>query len=311
MDGSSRKRLPKTSREPGAFVGRRLTDRSLTIIDIIGRYRVVPTSAIIRLAGGNEDVTHRHLQMLYHQNLVGRTTRPGTSPNAEFAYFLENSPQLRQLARNHAKNEEWFGNGVGHRKTSDNYALRQNSPGRLLFMEHELMIAEFHAAVELAALKSSGRVQLDEWRQGTTTWDRVRAQANGFAILPHRPDAYFVLRFPTAAPGQQRARFFYEADRGTTSTTRFKLKLQAYLSFFMSGQYREKYGAEKVRSVLVETSTEAREKELMTLAAELAAMEPLAGMLFWFADSAALRAASGFAAVWSTPADAHVRSLLD
>ncbi len=306
MDGSSGKRLPKARREPEAFAGRKLTDRSLKIIEIIGRYRLVAASAIIRLAGGNEDVTHRHLQMLYHRNLVGRMSRPGNTRNTEFAYFLENSEETRALVNDRRINRELLGLEFGRRKNGNG----ENRPGRLLFIEHELMIADFHAAIEMATRASGGRVELEEWRQGTSTWDRV-AVADSGTVLPHRPDAYFVLRFRTAPPGQQRSRFFYEADRGTTNTTRFKLKLQAYLSFFLSGQYRERYGAEKVRAVLVESNTENRMQQLMAVASGLAETEPFAGMLFWFAASGALRAQGGFAAVWSTPSDHRLRSVLD
>ena len=304
MEGNSGKRLPKTRRAPEAFLGRALTGRGLRLIEIIGQYRFVGTSAIVRLAGGNEDVTHRHLQMLYHRSFVGRFSRPGASRNTEFAYFLENSPQLRQVLKDHGL-KPVLDFDIGGRQNG-------NRPGRLLFLEHELMISDFHAGVDLAARATSGRVELAEWKQGPSTWDRVPVDGGGVTtVLPHRPDAYFVLRFPTAALGQQHGRFFYEADRDTTNTTRFRLKLQGYLAFFLSGQYQEKYGARRVRAVLVETTSDKRMQQLKSVAADLSEREPFAGALFWFATSGLVRADGGFAAVWATAADERLRSLTD
>jgi len=59
-------RLPKSVRVLDAVQKKRVTERSIAIIESVARYRFIRTSDIIRLVGGNEDVTHRHLQQLYH-----------------------------------------------------------------------------------------------------------------------------------------------------------------------------------------------------------------------------------------------------
>ena len=41
-----------------------ITDRDLDIIEAILRYRFSPTSELVRLVGGNEDVTMRRLRKL-------------------------------------------------------------------------------------------------------------------------------------------------------------------------------------------------------------------------------------------------------
>src|ERR1039458_9671306 len=88
LDASSGKtRLPKTRRVPEAFSGRELTERSLKIIETVGRYRFLSSSRIIRLVGGNEDVTHRHLQQLFHRGLISRLKIPSAPANSEFVYF--------------------------------------------------------------------------------------------------------------------------------------------------------------------------------------------------------------------------------
>jgi hypothetical protein len=71
--------------------------RSLKVIETIARYRFILARDIVRLVGGNEDVTHRHLQQLYHRDLVNRFTLPAPR-TGEFIYFLDNAAGLRQLA---------------------------------------------------------------------------------------------------------------------------------------------------------------------------------------------------------------------
>jgi hypothetical protein len=166
------------------------------------------------------------------------------------------------------------------------------------------------ADLESETTLSEGRVGLDVWQQGNKTWDTVLATSDS-AALPHRPDAYFVLKFPNAPDGQQRSHFFYEADRNTTSRTRFKLKLVAYVQFFLQGLHAEKYGARRVRAVLTETTSSARMELLKETAAELAEREPLAAPLFWFTTSGLIREKGILSALWECKADERQRSLLD
>ncbi len=316
-ENSAKARLPKTKRVPEAFANRRLTDRSLEIIKTIARYRFITSSGIVGLVGGNEDVTYRHLQHLYHRSLIGRMKLPVNSGNSEFIYFLDNIAELRALAAS--------GRLPG---TLDFEQIRQNrakysgdgeqsnrSIGRLLFVEHELMISQFHAAVELAGATSDNRVVLNQWQQGPDTWGRVQIPPQTglteSVLLPYRPDAYFVLRFLTAPDGQQLGRFFYEADRDTSNATRFRLKLVACLYFFLSGAFAKKYSARKVRAVLIETTNLARLEQLKKIAFELSLKEPLAAPLFWFATSDLIRERGIFSAIWSSAGDSTPRSLLD
>lgn len=315
MDASSGKaRLPKTRRVPEAFSGRELTERSLKIIETIGRYRFLSSSKIIRLVGGNEDVTHRHLQQLFHRGLISRLKVPSAPANSEFVYFLENAALLRNVAHDARINSEYL-NFEEIRLNRQKYGGEHPTNGRqrtgqMLFIEHELMISDFHAALEAEASLSEGRFGLDGWQQGATTWATVPA-TRASAALPHRPDAYFLLNFPNATDGQQHSHFFYEADRNTTSRTRFKMKMAAYIRFFLQGLYKEKYGARKVRAVLTETTSIARMELLKETAAELAEREPLAALLFWFTTSGLIREKGIFSALWNCKADERQRSLLD
>src|ERR1700722_15611670 len=91
------KRLPKSRRAPEAIAPSSLTERDLAVVRALARYRFLSTSMLVKLAGGNEDVTHRHLQSLYHLGIVSRLTIPRVGHRGEFIYFLENAPVLRAL----------------------------------------------------------------------------------------------------------------------------------------------------------------------------------------------------------------------
>src|SRR5437868_12301812 len=74
-------RLPKYRRTNESFealANRRITDRSLDIISYLSHYNFLPSSLLVHLVEGNEDITYRHLQMLYHRKLVNRFAFPST-----------------------------------------------------------------------------------------------------------------------------------------------------------------------------------------------------------------------------------------
>src|SRR5438132_406231 len=98
----SQQRLRKFSRDPNAAARlskKHLTQTSFAIIETIERYRLIPTSLLIKLAGGNPRNIHRHLQILYHRGLVNRFCFFGPSGRpGEFNYFLDNPHALEILA---------------------------------------------------------------------------------------------------------------------------------------------------------------------------------------------------------------------
>src|ERR1700743_3649831 len=101
------KRLPKSRRAPEAIAPLALTERSLAVVRALVRYRFLSTSATVKLAGGNEDVTHRHLQSLYHRGIVSRLTIPRLGNRGEFIYFLENAPALRDIVPRLGTEIDW------------------------------------------------------------------------------------------------------------------------------------------------------------------------------------------------------------
>jgi len=299
-------RLPKLRRVPEAVAGKRVTARGIEIIRIIYRYRLMTSSQLVRVAEGNEDVTYRHLQQLYHQGYVNRFSLPRAGNRGEFIYFLENSTLLRDISHRLVDGEIDWRLLSRNRERLSPLASAQDDYGKFLFVRHELMISDFHAALEIGCRLSGGRIELARWVQGAALWGRVTLPSR--RVLPHRPDALFTLRFPLAAEGQQRSNFLYEADRATSTLAAFAQKLQAHFEFLKQGR-QSALGLKRVRAVLVEAATEIRAEECRQEAKRLASSQPLASGVFWFKPQSATDSPLG--AVWRTTSDGPLRSLVD
>jgi hypothetical protein len=272
-------RLPKTKRAPDAFADAKITDRSLAVIETIGRYRFILARDIVRVVGGNEDVTHRHLQQLFHRDLISRFNLPVGPNRGEFVYFLDNAAELRKLCTGSKLNQKSFDWDEISRNRQKYSLAADRSPGQLLFIDHELMISRFHADIETSC-RADGNVVLERWVQGSALWNTV--QVDSARALPHRPDALFALKFLSAPEGQQRATFLYEADRETSSLLRIQDKFEGHIAFLVQEKALQWYGARRIRAVLVETTGEKRTQQLREVAAELGQALPIANRMFWF-----------------------------
>jgi len=310
-------RLKKFSRDPNyatRFGHRQITDRSLQIIATIERYRVIPTSLLQRLVGGDPRNVADHLQHLYHRSLVNRFCFFGpTGRPLEFNYFLDNSDALNllidhgsadpesldfdQVRRNR---EKWT--PIVESRTADHAAedavasdeLQESPEGKRLILRHELMISRFHGMLELATSASEGRVKLLAWHQGPVLYQYVEApkmvcrdgewhKQEGDERLPHRPDALFTIQ----VTGQEDLKhFFYEADRKTTNTTKMMRKLRGHWYYIAKArQHQQDYGIKRIRAVLTET-LDTKWAEALRIAAQHPVVSgPKPSELFWFTAS--------------------------
>ncbi len=285
-------RLSKFTREPKAVADKKLTPRSLQVIAAIARYRFLPTSLLVRLIDGNEDVTHRHLQQLFHKGLINRFAFPKTGGSNEFNYYLDNSDALTLLVEHElAEKADLDFEGVRTNKDKAYHKITEgdDSAGRALFLQHELMISRFHFMLELGCENSEGKVELPAWRQGSELHGTVTDPDTG-EVLPHRPDAFFTLRFPNAPEGESNANFFYEADRKTTSIPKMMGKLTAHFEFIRQKKHQQAYGIKRIRAVLIETLDIKWAEELRQ-----AAMSICPVPLFWFTASEIFTAEERFA----------------
>jgi hypothetical protein len=340
-------RAKKFIRQPERFANRQVTDRSIDIIEYLVRYRFLSRSLIIRLVTGDSRTTDDHLQWMWHKGLLQRFAFVLFGKPGEFNYYLDNNDALRLLKEHRPQfrlgNEHW--EDVRNNRMRDYVgAVGRSEHGRMLFLQHELMISRFHALLELACRKSSGQVQLANFIQGAALNSYVEVpeltfqpgqrpgsgewvDGAGTERLPHRPDAFASLRFLDRPADKQLAHFFYEADRKTMKSTDMKMKLRAHFHFCVRRQrdYLQKiYGIDHIRAVLVETLDEKRLDELRSNSrTRLVSGRP--SPLFWFTATEFLEGDDGAASeplyltrpeiilkpIWLTPVDDALHSLTD
>lgn len=301
------KRLPKYRRTDDSFkalTNRRITDRSLEIISNLSFYNILPTSLMVRLVKGNEDITYRHLQMLYHKKLINRFAFPSSLNPGQFNYYLDNPAALDLLVdASWAEPQDLNYDRVRYHRDK-NYGEIHFEPdrqGSLLYLNHEVDISRFHAMLELGCRQSGSRVELIDWAQGPTLWNNVIAprvvfdgqrnlwgeEGRATERLPHRPDAFFGLRFPDRPAGERESYFFYERDRKTTQERkRIIRKFRAHFQYVIKQkQHQTDYGIKSIRAVLVETTDDQWAMELLKSAAHPLVSGPQPSPLFWIAHS--------------------------
>jgi hypothetical protein len=324
-----------------------ITDRDLDILDSVLRYRFCSAAQIVRLAGGNEDVTHRRLRRLWEWELIARWAFPGFRTHSEFYYYLDNRQALDLLADRRALtiHPQMLEEIRNNREKDYGGAAARGQHMQLGFLQHSLMISRMHFSVEMASRKTGEEVALQAWCQGGQLTGRkvevpqIKSTRNGSEYfwkesdererLPVEPDGMFTLRLSNRPAEMQLSHFFYEADRGTMTTTDLLKKLRAYYHLIKKQQAsKQAFGIHPVRAVLIETTTEDRAKRLMQLVHHpLVAGNARRSGLFWFtispmlADVAPARSGRAlqrylenpeiiFNRIWALP-DQTLHSLLD
>src|SRR5439155_21511116 len=82
-----------------------ISERDLDIFEAVLRYRFCSAAHLVRLVGGNEDVTHRRLRRLWEWQLINRFAFPGIRAHSEFHYYLDNRRALELLVEHARLNE--------------------------------------------------------------------------------------------------------------------------------------------------------------------------------------------------------------
>jgi hypothetical protein len=215
----------------------RITDRDLDILEAILRYRFCSAAQIVRLAGGNEDVTHRRLRGLWERGLAARWAFPGFRTHSEFYYYLDSRAPRDLLVEGHQLeiHQQMLEEIRSHREKDYSGAAVRGQHMQFGFLNHGPMISRMHFMVEMACRKSGGAVALEVWCQraqiashkadvprikssrqgGELFWQEVKETER----LPVEPDALFSLRFANRPQGDQLADFCCEADRGSMVMT--------------------------------------------------------------------------------------------
>lgn len=135
-----------------------------------------------------------------------------------------------------------------------------------LYLDHTLMIVDIRKHLELATRESA--LKLINWQDGRHLRDRVsvfeRGQEQKLTVWP---DGFFILEDSRRPQGQNRARFFLEADRSSTAHRKFQQKVLGFWKYLDSGQYTKRYRSRSFRVVTV-TLTQWRARELCRATAE-------------------------------------------
>lgn len=260
MDNSrKRRRRDRRDLNPPRLV---LTARDKAIIRAVHEYRVLRQDQVQALFFGSRSAAQRRLALLYHHGFLER----------QFLLVqtgFMSSPSVYLLDR---RGEELLRAEVGlddvHWKSSHNQVGSD-------FLEHALAINDVRVAVTLAARQ--GDYDLLEWRSETDLkqdYDRVTLPAarGGSRSVAVVPDSYFALDTPHG-----KTHFFLELDRGTMTTKRFRTKIDAYLAYYRSGGYEQRYGARSLRMLTV-TLGERRLESLKVVTEEAGGT-----VWFWFA----------------------------
>ena len=280
-----------------------ITVRDLDIVEAIMRYRFSPTSQLIRLVGGNEDVTLRRLRRLWEKGLINRWAFPGIRTHSEFHYYVDSTEPVdlliahgRVTGPHPAMLEEIRNN----REKDYAAAAMRGQHMQLGFLQHSLMISRMHFMLEMACRQSRDSIHLEAWSQGgplaghKVQVPKIKSSRQGNDYfweetketdrLPVEPDALFTLGCSVGKAGLRQAHFFYEADRGTMNMTDMLKKFRGYYHFIKKQQrHRDAFNIHPVRAVLIETTNEARARKLMELVQHplLRGSEKRVG-LFWF-----------------------------
>jgi len=218
--------LRRYAAQPDRFAERygnfTFTARDFEILDLIYRYRYLEARHVRALIHGSGQQIGRRLQGLFHNQYIRRYVprlrmRSDLDPGAPLlAYGLElrgaralqshrahlaaesaAEPELVRWRKDHTRRTEWF-------------------------VEHQLMISNFHCVLELA-LRETPSVELLGWDQSKKSWLRVPVPGERNRFLRVAPDARFSLR----QAGQVRY-FFLEMDRSTEEHSRLLRKFQDY-----------------------------------------------------------------------------------
>lgn len=242
----------------------RLTERDREIIAAVHHFRVLRQDQLQSLFFGSQSAAQRVLVRLYDHGFLERKFLPvvveergGRSPTL---YVLDRRGAELLRAEAGYTNLAWY-------PTS-----KALSPD---FLAHTLAINDFRVAITVACREPG--YDLATWlgeNELKADYDRVtvRAPSGRSRTVSVIPDSYFTITTPRGT-----APFFLELDRGTMELSRFKTKVEAYLTYRQNGGYERRFGYKSLR-VLTVTPGPRRLENLIQAASAAGGSHP-----FWFA----------------------------
>lgn len=224
-----------------------LTERDKHILEMVYQCRVLRQDHLHQLFfGSSETASQRRLALLYHHGFLERKFL-----TVRASYLL--SPALYMLDTRGAEVlRAELGYETFHWQSKDKQVGQQ-------FLEHTLMINDVRVAITLACRIHN--LTLPTWKSEAdlkAAYDRVeiRDVSGRKKSISLIPDSYFVLDTPRG-----KTHFFLECDRGHMSAQKFATKIAAYITYYRSGAYEERYKTTSLRVLTVVLS----QKRLETL----------------------------------------------
>lgn len=180
----------------------------LPLLELINNYRFISSSQIIALTPTHRVNTYKKLRRLYQNRFVERfALMSDTFRFREIVYALtrKGADLLRDHFPDRFRSIFW----VKGRRSA-------------LFLEHAVMVSNFRAALT-QGLEQAGTAEIARWK----------LEAEIVKIFPAlekerlTPDAYFMIWTKNV-----KLHYFFEADRGTMTLSRFYDKVRRYRAFF-------------------------------------------------------------------------------
>lgn len=289
---TSPRRKRRFQRQPEGVL--QLTERDITIIRAVHRYRFLNSVHLTTLLGGGQGLIRR-LGSLYHHGYLDRPRE-----QIEFYRYAGLKPMVYAVGNKGAATLMHV-DGVPRRKIDWN---AKNRDSGILFIEHTLLIADVLIALETAC-RQSGRVRfippeeiLLHAPEATRTspkpfqWAVATAYQGEKLTLGVNPDATFGLQYQDRPEGQNRLYCFLEADRSTMPILRqghrqtsFFRKLTAYYATAKQDLMTTRFGFRRFR-VLTVTSNPERVNNLIQATRALNGGQGL--KMFLYTDQATL-----------------------
>lgn len=265
------------------------TERDRQIVAAVCTHRALTSDQVSLLIWGQAKASTRcrlRLRLLAENGFLERAEQPVTLAEGRrpLVYF----PSPAGLALSAAL--------LGQEASEIDWKPSYNNV-KWLFLDHLLATNDIRIRLEYSAPRSG--LAISAWDDDKTLGrqlihDRVPPlhPADGRQTVSVGPDGYVAL---TAPDGRTQHRAFIEADRGTVPLPRWKDKVLAYLAYFRSSAFAERYHALKPFRVLTVTTSQTRLAH-MKLLSEEAGGQPW----FWFATYEALADPDQilFAPVW-------------
>ena len=268
-----------------------ITERDLSILELVQDYRFLNSRQIQALVGGSKHNVTERLSRLFHHAYLDRPShqRELRSEGYRLMIYALAPKGAKLLARR-----------SGSLAVVSRHLRENNRSAKRFHLAHTLMVSQFRACLTLACQRRSG-LALVRWQIPETPLSRMIVGRYRVAVIP---DAYFALE---RADGQ-RAHFFLEADRGTMTQARFLRKLQAYWRLRGSNSV----GMPEAFRVL--TITQSRQRtENLRMAAKKADPKGKGSRMFCFAteDVYDLQHPEAILErIWRTPVESEPHSLL-